>query len=262
VVVIVNAGGVIEMASWRDKVDAILMAWQPGLEAGNAVADVLSGKVNPSGKLATTFPMKYADEVSAKNFPGKEFPEKGTTGMFGIKAIPAEVTYEEGVYVGYRYYNTFKVKPAYEFGYGLSYTNFTYSNLKLNTKIFNGKIIATVDIKNTGKTAGKEVVQLYVSAPAKKLQKPAEELKAFGKTNLLQPGQKQTLQFEISAKDIASFDTQSSNWVAEAGIYEVKVGSSSEKILQKISFSVSKEIIAEKCNKVMLPELQINELKK
>jgi beta-glucosidase len=168
VVVIVNAGGVIEMASWRDKVDAILMAWQPGLEAGNAVADVLSGKVNPSGKLATTFPMKYADEASAKNFPGKEFPEKGTTGMFGIKAIPAEVTYEEGIYVGYRYYNTFKVKPAYEFGYGLSYTNFTYSNLKLNAKTFNGKIIATVDIKNTGKTAGKEVVQLYVSAPAKK----------------------------------------------------------------------------------------------
>jgi beta-glucosidase len=262
VVVIVNAGGVIEMASWRDKVDAILMAWQPGLEAGNAVADVLSGKVNPSGKLATTFPMKYTDEVSAKNFPGKEFPEKGTTGMFGIKAIPAEVTYEEGVFVGYRYYNTFKVKPAYEFGYGLSYTNFTYSNLKLNAKTFNGKIIATVEIKNTGKTAGKEVVQLYVSAPAKKLQKPAEELKAFGKTNLLQPGQKQTLQFEILAKDIASFDTQSSNWVAEAGTYEVKVGSSSEKILQKISFSISKEIIAEKCNKVMLPELQINELKK
>ena len=262
VVVIVNAGGVIEMASWRDKVDAILMAWQPGLEAGNAVADVLSGKVNPSGKLATTFPMKYGDEVSVKNFPGKEFPEKATTGMFGMKAIPAEVTYEEGVYVGYRYYNTFKVKPAYEFGYGLSYTNFTYSNLKLNAKIFKGKIIATVDIKNTGKTAGKEVVQLYVSAPAKKLQKPAEELKAFGKTNLLQLGQKQTLQFEILAKDIASFDTQSSNWVAEAGIYEVKVGSSSEKILQKISFSVSKEIIAEKCNKVMVPELQINELKK
>jgi beta-glucosidase len=182
--------------------------------------------------------------------------------MFGIKAIPAEVTYEEGVFVGYRYYNTFKVKPAYEFGYGLSYTNFTYSNLKLNAKTFNGKIIATVEIKNTGKTAGKEVVQLYVSAPAKKLQKPAEELKAFGKTNLLQPGQKQTLQFEILAKDIASFDTQSSNWVAEAGTYEVKVGSSSEKILQKISFSISKEIIAEKCNKVMLPELQINELKK
>jgi beta-glucosidase len=262
VVVIINAGGVIEITSWRDKVDAILLAWQPGLEAGNAVADVLSGKINPSGKLATTFPVKYADDVTGKNFPGVEFPDKATTGMLGMKAIPAEVTYEEGIFVGYRYYNTFNVKPAYEFGYGLSYTSFEYSNLKLSAATFNGKIIATIDIKNTGKVAGKEVAQLYVTAPSKRLEKPAIELRAFGKTNLLQPGQQQTLRFELTAKDIASFDTQSTSWMAEAGKYIVKVGTSSEKILQTSSFSVPKDIMVEKCNKVLAPQIPISELKK
>lgn len=262
VVVIINAGGVIETASWRNKVDAILLAWQPGLEAGDAIADILSGKVNPSGKLATTFPVKYDDDVTVKNFPGKEFPEQSTKGMMGMPQIPAEVTYEEGIYVGYRYYNTFKIKPAYEFGYGLSYTSFEYSNLKLSAKSFNGKIIATVDIKNTGKSAGKEVVQVYITAPSSKLEKPAVELKAFGKTNLLQPGQKQTLRFELTAKDIASFDTKSTSWIAEAGNYVVKIGSSSENIIQTSSFSVPKEIMVEKCNKVLLPQVPINELKK
>ncbi len=261
VVVVINAGGVIETASWRDKVDGIVLVWQPGLEAGNAVADILSGKINPSGKLATTFPVKYEDDVTAKNFPGKEFLDKATKGMMGMPQIPAEVIYEEGVYVGYRYYNTFKVKPAYEFGYGLSYTKFEYSNLKLNSKIFNGKIIVTVDIKNTGAVAGKEVVQLYVAAPAKMLQKPAMELKAFDKTSLLQPGQKQTLSFTINAKDIASFNTPSSSWVAEAGNYVVKVGASSENILQTASFLVAKQIMVEKCNKVLVPQVTINEMK-
>ncbi|MGG9960314.1 glycoside hydrolase family 3 C-terminal domain-containing protein [Ferruginibacter sp. SUN106] len=262
VVVIINAGGVIETVSWRDRVDAILLSWQPGLEAGNAVADIIRGTINPSGKLATTFPVQYADDVTGKNFPGKEFTDQQTKGMFGMPQIPAEVTYEEGIYVGYRYYNSFSVKPAYEFGYGLSYTNFQYSNLKLSATAFTGKIIATVDIKNTGSVAGKEVVQLYISAPAQKLQKPAEELKAFGKTNLLQPGQQQTLQFEITAKDMASFDTPSSGWVAEAGNYTVKIGASSENILQTKTFSLNKEMVVEKCHKVLVPQVTINELKK
>jgi beta-glucosidase len=262
VVVIINAGGVIETASWSNKVDAVLLAWQPGLEAGNAVADIVAGKVNPSGKLATSFPVKYEDEITGKNFPGKEFTEQQTRGMFGMPQIPAEVTYEEGIYVGYRYYNSFKVKPAYEFGYGLSYTKFEYSNLKLNSSSFNGRIIATVDIKNTGSVAGKEAVQLYITAPAQKMQKPAEELKAFGKTNLLQPGQQQALQFEITAKDLASFDTASTSWVAEAGNYIVKIGASSENILQQKSFSLAKEIMVEQCHKVLVPQVNIEELKK
>jgi beta-glucosidase len=260
-VVILNTGGVIEVASWRNEVDGILLAWQPGMEAGNAVADVLSGKVNPSGKLATTFPLQYTDDPTAKNFPGTEHPDQAVSGMFGMKSIPAEVTYEEGIFVGYRYYNTFKVAPAYEFGYGLSYTNFSYSNLKLSSADFKGNITATVDIANTGKTAGKEVVQLYLSAPSVKLNKPAEELKGFAKTNLLQPGQKQTVSFVITAADLASFDTNSTSWIADAGKYEVKIGASSSNIKQTASFKLAAPLVVEKCHKLLAPQVSINELK-
>jgi len=262
VVVILNIGGVIETVSWRDKVDAILLAWQPGLEAGNAIADILSGKVDPSGKLATTFPAKYEDVPSAKSFPGKEFPEKATTGNFGMKQIPAEVTYDEGIYVGYRYYNTFNVKPAYEFGYGISYTDFKFSDLKLSSKSLDKTITATVTITNVGKTPGKEVAQLYITAPTGKLDKPSMELKAFGKTNLLQPGQSQQLTFTISADDLASFNTDVTSWIADAGTYTVKVGSSSANIKQTSSFSLAKEIVTEKCIKALVPQVPINELKK
>ena len=262
IVVVINSGGVIDVAEWRDEVDAILMAWQPGLEGGNAIADILSGKVNPSGKLATTFPVNYKDVPSAKNFPGKEFPDQAVTGMMGMKQIPAEVTYEEGIYVGYRYYNTFKVKPAYEFGYGLSYTNFTYGNLTLSSTSFNGKLTATIAVTNSGKVAGKEVVQLYISAPSNKLAKPTEELKAFAKTELLQPGKSQTIQFVITADDLASFDTKSTAWIAEAGKYTVKAGASSEDIKKTATFELSKDIVTEKCNKVLVPQVEINEMKK
>ena len=261
VIVVLNIGGVIEVASWRDNVDAILLAWQPGLEAGNAIADILSGKVNPSGKLATTFPVDYKDVPSEKNFPGKEFPEQAVEGNFGRKQIPAEVTYEEGIYVGYRYYNTFNVAPAYEFGYGLSYTNFTYSNLKLSSSSFNGKITATVTVTNTGKVTGKEAVQLYLSAPAQKLDKPVEELRAFAKTNLLQPGKSQTVKFTLNAADLASFDTQTESWIAEAGKYTVKIGSSSKQIKQTATFGLANDIVVEKVNKALSPQININEYK-
>ncbi|MFT3680968.1 MAG: glycoside hydrolase family 3 C-terminal domain-containing protein [Ferruginibacter sp.] len=261
VVLIINAGGVIETASWRDKVDAILLTWQPGMEAGNAVTDVLSGKVNPSGKLATTFPVKYEDDASSKNFPGKEIPGQFTAGMMGMQQPLAEVVYEEGIYVGYRYYNTFKVKPAYEFGYGLSYTSFGYSNLTLGKVLPNGSITAAVTVTNTGKKAGKEVAQLYIAAPGKKLDKPAEELKAFAKTKLLQPGEKQILSFTITAADLASFDTGSSSWITEAGRYTLNIGASSLDIKQSKTFNIAKDIIVSKVNKVLMPQVEINELK-
>jgi len=260
-IVVLNIGGVIEMTSWRDDADAILLAWQPGLEAGNAIANVLSGKVNPSGKLATTFPVKYEDVPSEKNFPGKEFPEQATRGNFGMRSVPAEVVYEEGIYVGYRYYNTFKIKPAYEFGYGLSYTNFDYSNLKLSTNSFSKSITASITIKNTGKVAGKEAVQMYISAPAKILDKPSEELKGFAKTKLLQPGESQTINFTIHASDLASFDTKSTSWIAEAGKYSVKIGASSQNIKQTAGFTLARDIIVEKDHKVLVPQQPIHELK-
>ena len=259
VIVIINAGGVIDVASWRDDADAILLTWQGGQEGGNAVADIVSGKVNPSGKLATTFPVKYEEDPSAKNFPGKEFPEKATPGMFGMKAIPGEVTYEEGIYVGYRYYNTFKIKPAYEFGYGLSYTDFKYSNLVLSSTTFDKNITATVTITNAGKVAGKEVVQLYLSAPQGKLDKPSSELKAFSKTGLLKPGQSEKISFILSPEELASFNTAATAWVADAGTYTLNVGPSSLNIKQTASFRLPKDLVTEKVNKVMSPQVPINE---
>ena len=260
VIVVLNIGGVIEVASWRDEVDGILLAWQPGLEGGNAITDLLCGKVNPSGKLATTFPVNYNDVPSAKNFPGKEFPEQATTGNFGMKQIPAEVTYDEGIYVGYRYYNTYNIKTAYEFGYGLSYTKFSYSSLKLSSSQFQGKLTASVVITNTGSVAGKEVVQLYISAPSGSMNKPNEELKAFAKTGLLQPGKSQPINFTINSADLASFDTKLTSWVADAGKYTVKIGASSNDIRQTGNFSLPKSIVVEKDHKVLVPQVDIKEL--
>jgi len=260
VVVVLNIGGVIETTSWKDQADAILLAWQPGIEAGNAVTDVLSGKVNPSGKLATTFPVSYSDVPSAKNFPGKETdPIAPSNPMMGK---PAEVVYEEGIYVGYRYYHTFNVKPAYEFGYGLSYTSFKYSPVTLSTADFKGKITATVTITNNGKVAGKEVVQLYISAPGKTLNKPAEELKGFAKTRLLKAGESETISLIINARDLASYDTKAASWIAEPGTYTIKIGASSENIKAKADFTVANEIVVEKLSNLLVPKVAINELSK
>ena len=260
VVVVLNIGGVIDVTQFRDQVDAILLAWQPGEEGGNAIADVLSGQVNPSGKLATTFPASYSDVPSAKNFPGKEFPEKATVSMIG-RSVPAEVTYQEGIYVGYRYYNTFKVKPAYEFGYGLSYTSFSYSKPMLSSETFNGKLIASVTVTNTGAAAGKEVVQLYLSAPHTTLDKPSEELKGFAKTGLLKPAESQVLTFTLNPEDLASFYSDKAAWVADAGKYTVKIGASSEDIKLTKSFSLAKAITVEKVHKALVPQVAIDELK-
>ncbi|WP_428327603.1 glycoside hydrolase family 3 C-terminal domain-containing protein [Mucilaginibacter sp.] len=249
VVVILNIGGVIEVASWRDAVDGILLAWQPGLEAGNAIADLISGKVNPSGRLATTFAMSYADEPTGKNFPG--VPEKK----------PDHVIYEEGIYVGYRYFDAFKVKPAYEFGYGLSYTKFKFSDVKVSSPDFKGNISIKVTVTNTGDVAGKEVVQLYLAAPVKTIEKPEDELKAFAKTGLLAPGESQFMVFTLHASDLASFYTDKSAWIADAGEYKVKIGSSSRNIEKTVSFNLAKTMVTEKVHKALVPQQAINELK-
>ena len=153
VVVVLNVGGVVEVASWRDQVDGILLAWQPGLEGGNAIADVLSGKVDPSGKLAVTFSVDYPDVPSAKNFPGKEFPMPAGQKYSPMVGRPSQVIYQDGIYVGYRYYDAFKIKPAYEFGYGLSYTKFKISDVKASSADFKGNISVKVTVTNTGTAA-------------------------------------------------------------------------------------------------------------
>ncbi|OXB07827.1 beta-glucosidase [Flavobacterium pectinovorum] len=249
VVVILNIGGVIETASWKDKVDAILLAWQPGQEGGHSVADVISGKVNPSGKLTMTFPVNYIDHPSAKNFPGVPADN------------PVDVTYAEGIYVGYRFFNTFNVKPSYEFGYGKSYTNFTYSKIKTSSKIFSNQLEISVEVKNTGKVEGKEVVELYLSAPDQSIDKPRSELKAYTKTRDLKPGESQTVTLTLKSKDLASFITTKSAWIAEAGSYKVNVGSSSLDVRQTAEFSVPKEITVEKVQHVFAADKQFDDLK-
>lgn len=260
VVVVLNVGGIVDVTKWRDNVDGILLAWQPGLEGGNAMADIISGKVNPSGKLSTTFPLSYDDEITAKNFPGREIPGTEKKALFGQKAVDAEAIYEEGVYVGYRYYSSFGKKTAYPFGYGLSYTSFKFTDLKLSAPIMNGSIQATITITNTGSVAGKEVAELYVSAPTNKLDKPSAELKAFAKTGLLAPGASQTISLTLTPTELASFQTASSSWIADAGDYTVKIGTSEESFASA-SFKLPKEVVVEKVNKVVVPKIAINELK-
>ena len=225
VVAVLNIGGPIEIASWRSQVDAILLAWQPGQEGGHAIADVLTGKVNPSGKLATTFPVSYADVPSAKTFPGRELVGKPPLVRGPFAGKPSEAVYDESIYVGYRHYNTLGVKPAYEFGYGLSYTSFDYGDVGLSSN--GARYDISVTVKNTGRMPGREVVQLYVSAPQQKLKKPESELRSFAKTRILQPGESQTLTFSINTKDLASYDPACSCWVVEKGTYIAKVGASS-----------------------------------
>ena len=260
-VVVLNIGGPIEIASWRNQTDAILLAWQPGMEGGNSITDILSGKVNPSGKLATSFPMDYKDVPSADNFPGIEFKDKAKKGFFGMPLIPAEVIYKEGIYVGYRYYNTFGVPTALPFGYGLSYTHFRYSDLHVASS-GSKAVNISLDVTNDGKAAGREVAQIYVSAPAGHLDKPSEELKAFAKTTLLQPGETQTLHFVLNARDLASFDASSSAWITDAGKYTVRAGASSEDIRQTAPFNWSQTTVAEKVNAGLAPPQTISELKK
>ena len=262
VVVVLNIGNVIETASWRDQVDGIVLAWQGGQEGGNVVADVLLGKVNPSGKLPTTFPLRYNDVPSAANFPGTELPGDGQTVIGGILGgKPSEVVYEEGIYVGYRYYETFHQSVAYPFGFGLSYTSFEFSQLELSSPKWNDSMTVSVTVTNTGNLPGKEVVQCYLSAPGKSMDKPAKELKGFAKTSLLKPGQQEIIQIKLNARDLTSFDASQSAWVAESGKYEVKVGNSSDAIALSRTFVVDKELKVKAVHDVLAPDRKIHAIK-
>ena len=224
VITVLNIGSPIEVASWRDLVDGILLIWQAGQETGRIVADVISGKINPSGKLPTTFPKDYPD-VPSWNFPGEP------------KDNPRKIMYEEGIYVGYRYYDTFGVEPAYEFGFGLSYTAFEYKNL--NIKVLENSVKVSFEITNTGNLPGKEVAQVYVRAPKGKIDKPLQELKGFHKTRLLNPGETEEVTIEIDFSSLASFNGES--WLIEKGEYELRIGSSSRDIRLIGEFTLDEE---------------------
>ncbi len=217
VVMLLNIGAPLEIASWEKQVDGILITWQPGQEAGNAIADVVSGKVTPSGKLTETFPVKYSD---APTF-GNNTP-KGKTLIYG-----------EGIYVGYRYYDTRNIAPLYPFGYGLSYTSFAYSNLKVSATEFDANsdvdVTVSVDVKNTGKVKGKEIAQLYIKDNVSLLDRPLQELKGFNKVELA-PGEVKTVTFKLDRRAFAYFNDNINKWAVEPGSFEIRVGSSSRDI--------------------------------
>ena len=224
VVVVMNIGGVIETASWKNLADAILLAWQPGQEGGNAVADVLTGKVNPSGKLPMTFPVAYMDHPSSYNFPtGLENQRSGSRRGSGTAEAVKNwdyTDYAESIWVGYRWFTTQDKAVSYPFGYGLSYTSFEYSKPVVKADR-DGNITASVTVTNTGKVAGKEVVEVFVAAPAGGMEKPVRELKAFDKTKLLAPGESETLTFSITPYELASFNIDANEWQTAAGVYTV-----------------------------------------
>lgn len=229
VVVILNIGGVIETASWKNLPDAVLLAWQAGQEGGNSVADVLKGVANPSGKLTMTFPVRYEDHASSRNFPIDM-----AFGMFG-KDKDAEpqrnvdyTEYEEGIYVGYRWFDKQGLEVSYPFGYGLSYTRFEWS--EASVKPSRGETAVSVKVTNTGKIPGKDVVELYVAAPQGELDKPVKELKAYAKTRELQPGESQLVTLKVKNSELASYDESASAWVTDAGHYDFMLGSSSRDI--------------------------------
>lgn len=254
VVVVLNVAGVIETASWKDLPDAILLAWQPGQEGGNAVADVLTGKENPSGKLSMTFPIAAMDHPSSLNFP---IAVPNLTGPYAPRVKP-NVDYtlhKEGINIGYRYFHTKNKPVSYPFGYGLSYTVFSYS--KPSVKAASNGFQASIQVTNIGQVAGKEVVQLYISAPKGKVAKPASELKAFAKTKLLQPGESETLSLEVSDYELGSFDENIQSWVSDKGNYLIKFASSVEDVRATGYYKLSKDYIR-KVNDVLKPNMNLD----
>ena len=259
VVVVINSGSVVETASWSSYPDAILVAWQPGEEGGNSVADILTGKVSPSGKLTMTWPIAAADHPSTQNFPGQmDFYTYDTMKSNG-KEVPSYdyTNHEEDIYVGYRYFDSFNREVAYPFGFGLSYTKFEYG--KPTVKVSGDNITLSVAIKNVGRMSGKEVAQVYVSAPQGKLEKPEQELKAFGKTRELKPGESQTLTMTMKRRDLASFDEANSQWLVEAGNYTFRVGASSRDIRGTVVAKMAQ--LTEKVSNVLAPKQELKLMK-
>ncbi len=239
VVVVINNNGVIDTSRWSDKVDSILIAYMGGQEMGYQVADLLSGDVNPSGKLAQTFPKSYTDVPNSDSFPGIDEDNDGEVD---------KIYYNEGIYVGYRYYSSKGVDVSYPFGYGLSYTTFTIDSAAISNNDlsdgYSGHLTLSASVTNTGNVSGKEVAQVYVTAPEVKLKKPTIELKAFAKTSELSPGTSETLTFNISSFELASFDPSSNAWIIEPGTYNVYISNSSDiSNTSPISFDIGEEIV-------------------
>jgi beta-glucosidase len=224
-IVVLNVSSPVEMP-WIEKVPAVLQLWYDSQEQGNALADILFGDVNPSGKLPTTFPVRLEDNPAFINYPGEN----------------GKVRYGEGIFVGYRYYDKKDVAPLFPFGHGLSYTKFKYENLRLSAKSVrpNGKLKVKVDVTNTGKVTGKEVVQLYVRDVKSTFARPEKELKAFAKIEL-KPKQTKTITFTLDREAFWYFDSVKNAWSTESGEFEILVGATSRDIREKRSVVLEPE---------------------
>lgn len=233
-IVVINISGTGVTMPWLDKVPAVLQAWYLGNETGNTLADILTGEVNPSGKLPYTY---YAslDQVGAHKLGA--YPGTPNVDSFGNQIW--DMPYNEGIFVGYRFIDKNKLKPTFPFGHGLSYTKFEYGELTLSDKSMtaDGTVKATVTLKNVGKVAGKETVQLYISDKKASVERPVKELKGFAKVEL-QPGETATVEFEISKEALCYFDADKHDWVAEPGDFEVLIGSSSAEIHSRKTFTL------------------------
>ena len=249
VVVILNICSPVEIASWRDKADAILVCWMPGQEGGNSVADVLLGKVSPSGKLPTTFPISYEDVRSAKNFP-RNVPETGYNQsrfnisklgkIYDVKNIDY-TNYEEDIYVGYRDYATRKVEVAYPFGYGLTYSQFEMGNMQVVES--NNGYTVKCEVKNIGSFPAKQVVQLYSSELAPEVDRPAIELRGYKKTPLLKAGEKCVVEIVIKKEDLMTYNEKVAAWKLTKGEYDLLLGFDSQTLPLKHRITITKEIL-------------------
>jgi beta-glucosidase len=225
-VVVLQTGSPVIMP-WLEKVAGVIQAWFPGQECGHAIADVLFGAVNPSGKLTQTYPMRLQDNPTFINYPGEN----------------GHVRYGEGIFVGYRYYDKKEIAPLFPFGFGLSYTSFGYSNLRLSTDSLepNQSLTVSVDVTNTGKYEGREIVQLYVHDVECSVSRPLKELKGFAKV-MLEPGETKTVTLNLEREALAYWDDAQHAWVAEAGEFEVLIGSSSQEIHARGAFRLTKTV--------------------
>ncbi|MDE6449851.1 MAG: glycoside hydrolase family 3 C-terminal domain-containing protein [Muribaculaceae bacterium] len=260
VVVLLNVGGVIETASWRELPDAILCVWQSGQEGGNSIADVLSGRSYPSGKLPMTFPVDYSDHPSNRNFPVDSAVDiifKANT-LEHRREVPNidHTVYEEDVYVGYRYFNSFDKEVSYPFGYGLSYTTFGYSDANV-TRCGSDGYELSVTVSNTGHRPGKEIVQVYATGP-RNIDRPVGELVAYAKTRELKPGESQTLMLRVDNGDLSYFDEKKSAYVTPAGPYRLSIGASSRDIREEVEISVNRSVRTVK--NILAPPIRFDRL--
>jgi beta-glucosidase len=218
-IVILNSGGAVDMTGWINQIGALLEAWYPGQEGGRAIAEILFGTVDPSGKLPATFERHWGDAEADHNYPGED----------------GKVFYREGIFVGYRYFDRANVKPLFPFGFGLSYTTFAYHGLTVMPDGANERVV--FNVKNTGSRAGAEVAEIYVAEDHPPVPRPLKELKQFARISF-RPGQTQRVQFELPRSAFARYDTSTHGWKVDAGQYQILVGASSQDIRLHSTISV------------------------